>query len=117
MFQDNRGDKVLAQSRPAGTSAVQAYSPSDNTRALIKRIIVVNTTGSAVGAYAYIDTDGTTFDETTAILWNESVAANHSISIEFEDYTELEAAGAIGVRHSTGNAINFTIIGREMDVQ
>ena len=116
MINDNRGDKILAQARPAGTAAVSAYSPAANRRALISRIVMANTTALAVAAYVYVHASGTTFDETTTILFAKAVPANDSISIDFANYLELEDAGNIGVRHATGSAINFTVIGRLQDV-
>jgi len=117
MLDERTTSRILAQARPSGTSAVQAYAPGTNRIAHVDKVVITNTTGSAVGGYVFVDADGTTWTEATAVLWNEAIAANHSISIEFANALQLEAGGSIGIRTSTGSALTFTVIGRQTDVR
>lgn len=110
-----RGSELLAQSRPAGTSATGIYSPAANRRAILTKIIVANVTGSAANASIFIDIDGTTYDQTTAVLYARSIPANDSYSIEFEDGWEIDEDANVAVTTGTGSALNFTVLGREFD--
>ena len=69
-------NKQLAQIRPANTTAVSAYSPAANVRTEIKRIVICNTTGSAVTFQLFLDDNGTIYDQTTALFYDVSLAAD-----------------------------------------
>lgn len=109
------GSTILAQSRPANTSAANLYSPAANRRAVLSRIIVCNTTASPAAASVFADTDGSTKDQTTALRYAKSVAANDAIEIEFPDGLELDEDGTIGIQSGTNDALTFTLLGRELD--
>lgn len=109
------GSTILAQSRPATTAAADLYSPAANRRAVISKVIVCNTTGSAANASLFADADGTTKDQTTALLYAKSVAANDKAEIVFEDGLEIGADGTLGCQTGTGDALTFTVLGRELD--
>lgn len=107
--------KVLAQTRPAGTSAVSVYSPDD--KAIIKQIIVCNTTSSAAAFSIYLDEDGTTYDQTTALYYAHNINANDTVPIVFaeeEGWLPMNSsAGNLAIQTDTGSALTFTIIGEE----
>lgn len=109
------GSTILAQARPANTSAADAYSPPANRRAIVSGILVCNTTGGAVAASVFVDADGNTKDQTTALLYAKSVPANDYIQVEFVDGLELDEDGTIGVQTASNNALTFTVLGRELD--
>lgn len=109
------GSTILAQSRPATTAAADLYSPAANRRAVISKIIVCNTTGSAANASLFADADGTTKDQTTALIYAKSVAANDRLELLFEDGLELDEDGTIGIQSGTNDALTFTLLGRELD--
>ena len=115
MINDDHGSQQLAQSRPAGTSAVSAYSPPVDRRAVVYKIIIANVTGTAANASVFIDTDGTTYDQTTALLYAYSIAANTSESMEFEDGFDIGGDANVAVQTGTGSALTFTVLGRVMD--
>ncbi len=60
-------EKILGQLRPADTIAASIYSPGVGITAIIKLIMIVNTSGEAASARLFIDDDGTTYDENTTI--------------------------------------------------
>lgn len=109
------GSIILAQSRPANTSASNLYSPAANRRAILSQIIICNTTGSAAAASVFADIDGTTKDQTTALIYAKSVAANDRLELLFEDGLELDEDGTIGIQSGTNDALTFTLLGRELD--
>ena len=103
---------LLAQSRPAGTTAVTAFAASMRTE--ITRIVVCNTTGSAAAFSIYHDDDGTTFDETTALYFGQTLAANTSVVVEAAAVgggVTVADGGAIGIKTGTGSALTFSISG------
>lgn len=109
------GSTILAQARPANTSAADAYSPPASRRAIISGVLICNTTGSGAAASIFADADGTTKDQTTALLYAKSVAANDYLLVEFGDGLEIDEDGTIGIQTGTNDALTFTVLGRELD--
>ncbi len=102
----------LAQSRPAGTSAVSAFTASVATE--ITRIVIANTTSSSANASLFHDDNGSTFDQTTALLYAVAIPANSTTIIESSGLGSgfhMAADGQIGVQTGTGSALTFTIYG------
>lgn len=102
----------VAQSRPSGTSAVSVYTASIRTE--ITLIVVCNTTGTAADFSIFHDDDGSTFDQTTALHYAESLAANTSTRIEFASPGSglmVSVGGQIGVQTGTADALTFTVYG------
>ena len=107
-------EKLLGQLRPANTTAASLYSPgADVTAAIIKTILVCNQTGSAATFRLFHDDDGTTYDESTALYFDESVAANTTKEINL--FMAINnSSGNIGVRTGTNNALTFSAYGAEI---
>ncbi len=103
--------RILAQSRPSGTGAVTGYTKPTKDVPTIVGIGVCNTTASAVQYSIYICKNGATYDQTTAIAYSTNINANDSLFVEFP-FTLDTTSGSIGIQSSTGNALNFTIIGK-----
>lgn len=106
-------EKQFGQSRPANTNAVSIYSPASNVTAIIRSIVICNTTALAATYRLFVDDDGTTYDETTAIVFDTSLAANTSTVMDVY-WPMANAAGNIAVRTGTLNAITFTVFGDEV---
>jgi hypothetical protein len=115
----NAEGKLLAQIRPSGTTAVQAYqSPpaaaSKGLRTEIMTIFVCNTTGSAVNFSLYHHDSGTTYNQTTALYYSVSLAANTTQKIECQTANgglAIKPGGTLGVQSSTADALNFSVYG------
>lgn len=105
---------LLAQSRPSGTSAVSAYAPLARIKALITQIVVCNTTGGSVNLSIYLDADGTTYDQTTALYYTVALAANSTLLIPFTNGLPIANPGNLAVQTSSANALTFSIIGLEI---
>ena len=108
-FQEN----ILGQVRPADTTAASVYSPASSATWIGKNLTVCNTSGSATTFRVFHSASGTTYDETTALLWEHPIAAATTVQI-----TSLMAGnvstGNVGVRSGAGNALTFTFYGAEI---
>lgn len=109
----NAEGSQLAQIRPSGTAAVLAYA-NGRLNAEITLIVVCNTTASPVNFSIFHDNDGTTFDQSTALYYAKSLAANDTALLPFHSPNAglaVRPSGNIGVQTSTANALNFTLYG------
>ena len=106
-------EKQLAQARENSTNAVSVDSPGANTTAIIKNIIICNTTASAVNVRLFMDNDGTTYDQSTALLYDTPVGANFFIELE-GFYPMNNASGNFAYRSAIVNALTITVFGSEV---
>jgi len=109
---------LLAQVRPSNTTAVTAFTASLRTE--ITRILVANTSASAATLRLFHDDDGSTYDETTALVWDNSLAAG--AYLDLQAYLDgagitLLPSGTLGVRSGTGNALTFNVYGTVADAR
>jgi len=108
--------KLLAQLRPANTNAVALVSNKIRQKYVVLSLSVVNTTGSAATFSVYHDSNGTTYDQTTAIYYACAIAANTTTWIEPQSGFALEPSntGNLAVQSNTTNALTFTAYGIEV---
>ena len=106
-------EKQLGQARPANTTAVSLYSPGTGVTAIIKGVFIANTTGTAAKFRLFVDDDGTTYDESTALYWDASVPANSTVEI-CTFMAMNNASGNMAVRTDTASALTFTAFGAEV---
>ena len=102
----------IAQDRPSGTSAVSAFTASMITE--ITRIVICNTTSSSAVFSLYHDDDGSTFDATTALHFEQTIPPKTTVVIEAGSIgagVMVTGAGQIGIQTDTANALTFTIYG------
>lgn len=109
--------KQLGQLRPSNTTAVSIYAIADHYRTEIRTIIVCNTSGSAAKFRLFHDENGTTYDETTALYWDFSIATGDMLVITDEIWIDGRNDGNIAVRTDTNSAFTFTIYGAEEKIQ
>jgi len=108
--------KQIAQARPSGTATGVLYTPGTNKTAKVTAIFLANTTGTAAVFSIYHDKDGSTFDETTALYFAQSLAANTTLLIQFSSEFGIfmnDSAGNMGFRQGTSEAITVTLYGIE----
>jgi len=91
---------------------VSIFSPDRRDRFTIENIIICNTTASAATYRIFLDNDGSTYDATTAIAYDVSLAGNATDIIEVNLYM-TDPAGNLAVRTGTGNALTFTVNGSD----
>ena len=100
-------EKMLGQLRPANTTAASLYAPAANVTAIIKTIFVANTSSSVALFCIFVHNTGTTYDETTALFWDVSIASH--ATVELNSFLAMNnSAGHLAVRTDTANALTFT---------
>ncbi len=103
-------EKQLAQARENSTNAVSIYSPGVSSTVVIKSIVVCNQSGAAATFRIFIDDDGTTYDQSTALYYDTPIAANSSIQID-TFWPMSVSAGNLAYRSSVANALTITVFG------
>jgi len=106
-------EQQLGQLRPANTTAASLYSPGTGITTIIKAITICNTSGGAVTFRIFLDNDGTTYDQTTALFYDIALAADTTIQID-SYYAMNNSSGNLAVRTSSNDAITFTCFGAEI---
>jgi hypothetical protein len=104
--------KQLGQVRPSDTTPIELYSPTNRDRCVVQNIIICNTTGSSATYRIFVDEDGTTVDQTTAIAYDIALAANTTDTWEIILYMN-DPAGRLSVATGTGDALTFTANGED----
>lgn len=102
---------LLGQLRPANTTATSIYSPDDY--AIVDKIIVCNQGGITPKFRIFLDDDGSTYDETTALYWDIVLDKDQTIEIEGTFYM-ANSSGNLAVRTDTADDVTFTVFGREI---
>lgn len=105
--------KQLGQLRPADTTAASLYSPSSGSTARLIVLFVCNLTGAGVAFRIFHDRDGTTYDQTTALYYDVTQAANTTSLIDLKGLYMNNSSGNIAVRSATNDAFTFTLYGIE----
>lgn len=107
-------EKQLAQARENSTNAVSVYSPPNaRTTAIVKTIIICNSTAGAIAVRLFLDDDGSTYDQSTALLYDYSIAANSYVELN-GFYPMSDSDGNLAYRSATANALTITIFGAEI---
>jgi len=105
---------TLGQVRPANSTAVSIYSPPASTDTSLV-IHVANTTAAVAKCRIFVDDNGTTYDETTALAWDTEIQPGETLTFPAGDkYHMNDATGNIAVRTDTANALTFTASGHEV---
>lgn len=104
--------RQLGQLRPGNTSAASLFSPTVSGQYKVFSILIANSDAGAATASVYHDVDGTTYDQTTAIVYNKSIATGDYLHLQFPDgICDYQLAGNIGVKSSVASALTFTAYG------
>jgi len=103
-------EQQLGQLRPANTTAASLYSPGASEIAVIKTIVICNVTASPAAFRIFIDDNGTTYDQTTALFYDTQIAANTTVHVD-TFYAMNDSTGNLAVRTDTADALNFTAFG------
>lgn len=110
---------ILAQSRPADTNATSVYSPLASVNTEITQVLVCNTTGNTPSFRVFLDGDGTTYDQTTALYYDVAMAANTTTALISHDdggWWMNDSDGNLAVRTSAANELTFTVFGMEHQI-
>lgn len=107
--------RQLAQGRPSVTTAASLYTPGDGVQAVVKRVVICNTSASNAAFDIFHDDNGTTYDATTQLYYNQTVTAGLTWVLEDELY--VDSSGNIAVASDTTLALTFTLYGDETQVR
>ena len=102
--------KQLGQAAPSNTTATSLFSPGSSQEAIIHNVIICNTTAAAAKYRLFVDDNGTTYDATTALVYDETVSAYTTEVFEVKICMN-DGTGNLGVRTDTANALTFTANG------
>lgn len=100
----------IAQLRPANTSA--ATLVSEVRPFFVDLIIICNTTSSSAVFSIFHDEDGTTYDESTALMFNATLQGGDMAYVDVpRGIANNKVSGTIGVKSGTASALTFTAYG------
>lgn len=104
-------EQQLGQVRNAtGGTAEALYSPGADETAIIKSIVVCNTSASADSYRIFLDDDGSVVTEATALFYDVPIGAKETHLINC--YLPMDdATGTLSVSCATTNAVTFTAAG------
>jgi len=106
-------EKQLGQLRPLDTNAASIYSPNLGVTGIPKVIVICNTTNTSAKASLFQDDDGTTFDKTTALLFEVPVTKGQSV--EFNTFLPMnDENGNLAVQVDVADTLTFTVSGMEV---
>lgn len=106
-------EKQLGQRRDNDTSTHSVYSPNSGVTAIIKTIVLCNTTASGAAVSVFLDDDGSTYDQSTALIYDFNVMANGTMELD-GFYPMNNESGNLAYQQGTANAITITVFGAEI---
>ena len=101
---------LLGQGRPADTNPLSILTVVRGYEYRVDLIMVCEQAGGTPTYRIFIDDDGTTYDVTTAIVYDVALSANQSFRLEGPFYMGT-AAGNLAVRSSVLSQITFSAFG------
>ena len=107
----------LAQIRLGTATAATAFSATLHTE--VTSIWICNTTSSAAKFGIFHDEDGTTFDQTTALHYQQTIAGNTTVRFEYNSQgagVALIPSAALGIETDTASALTFSVYGITEDL-
>lgn len=108
--------RQLAQVRPSGTTGVSLFSPATASPYVIDFVNIANVSGAALDISLFHDIDGSTYDETTALIFEQSLAAGAVLHFE-APIADYQLAGNMGCKVSVADGATFTAYGTVMGEQ
>tara|TARA_R100000789_G_C2884283_1_gene115487 strand:- start:106 stop:441 length:336 start_codon:yes stop_codon:yes gene_type:complete len=107
--------KQLGQLMPTDTNAASLFSPIRGFEYRVDVIYITEVAGGTATYRVFVDDDGSTYANTTAIVFDTAAVANASVRLEGPFYMN-NPAGNIAVRSSIASNITFTAFGVERKV-
>jgi len=108
-----RAERIqLAQARENSTNAVSVHSPPTGHLDVVETVTLCNQSGSSASFRLFLDDDGTTYDESTALYWDADLPADSTLTIELDHGLYMaNSDGNLAYRSSAANAITITVWG------
>ena len=107
-------EKFLGQSKPADANAVSIYSPPAGFRVIVKTVNIVNTGASAINVRIFYDDAGTTYDGSTALIWDREILPGVPFIINVW-WASDQVVANFAVRTDTADDATFTFFGVELN--
>jgi len=104
--------KQLGQARENSTNAVKVYSPNINIDSVVTTIVLCEQAGATATFRIFIDDNGTTYDQSTALYYDVTLQANETLQID-TSWPMSDTRGNLAYRSSVANAITITVFGTE----
>ena len=106
--------KQLSQARENSTNAVSVYVvPTGSIYTEIDTILICNTSGAEALVRVFLDDDGTTYSEATALLWDVPIPGGDTLELGYLIYM-ANLSGHLAYRSSVANALTITVFGEEI---
>jgi len=105
--------RQLAQRRETVTSAFSLYSPNDGTQVLVKKVYICNTSASIALYSLFHDEDGTTYDQSTSLYYDKTIAANQTEALDLDVFMG-DSSGNLAAKTSVTSALTFSVYGEEV---
>lgn len=103
---------ILEQAQLSTTNATALVAPTRKTKALVSKVALCNTSGSAVTYRLFATESGSSFGVTNALYYDKSLAAN---TTDFLDFGEIPLAidydGQLAARCNTADVLTITVFG------
>lgn len=103
---------TLGQAQIATGSPTTLYTCPGATTALLRDMNIANTTGNTITVTVWVDPDGTTASDSTAIMKDFTILPNEFV--HWSGYIILTATGTIKAQASAGSSITITACGAEI---
>lgn len=101
--------RQLGQRRPTTTSAEVLFSPSTNKPYTMDSVVITNVSGVGINVSIYHDVDGTTYDESTAVLWQKPLPSKGTYTFSPKGgLSDYQKNGNIAVQVDVANGATFT---------
>lgn len=101
----------IDQVRENSTSPVSLFSLSVDMRQAQIYLKIANTSNAGALARVFHDASGSTFDETTALVWDLKILPGEFLEVDHIFMSILNPSGTIGYRTSVANALTATVYG------
>jgi len=103
------GDQV-GQVRPTDANPISIAQANSGEILIVHAVQICNTGSGVILIRLFHDKDGTTYDETTALVWDERVLPGRDYS-KLISWAGKDPSGNFAVRTDTANDATFTYYG------
>jgi len=108
--------KQLGQLMPTNTTATSILSPTRGFEYRVDVIYITEVAGGTATYRVFVDDDGTTYSNATAIVFDTAAVANAAVRLEGPFYLN-NPSGNLAVRSSIASNLTFTAFGEERKVE
>lgn len=111
-------EKVLVQAKNVGTGAESIYTPPAGTIAIIKNIFIhagAHASPANILVSLFIDDDGTTYDASTAIMWEHEITYGRSEPISCY-FPMNNSSGNFAIKVNKADSCSISLFGVEITI-